>query len=230
MRIDNPFRHLSKFEWMLWLFSLTATIAVFFIFKERDYIVLISSVIGVTSLIFCAKGMVFGQAVSIVFSVFYAIVSFSREYYGEMITYLGMNTPMAIFAVVSWIRNPYKNTAQVKVRQMNKGQISVMLFLGAIVTAIFYFILKALGTNELIVSTISIATSFIPAYMMMMRSPSYAIGYILNDIVLIVLWIIAAISDMSCVPMVVCFVLFLINDIYAYISWQRMKNMQKEII
>ena len=44
----------------------------------------------------------------IVFSLLYGVVSFTFAYYGEMITYLGMTAPMALFALISWMRNPYK--------------------------------------------------------------------------------------------------------------------------
>ena len=47
-----------------------------------------------------------------------------------------------------------------------------------------------------------------------------------NDIVLIVLWVLASLADIRYISVVVCFVAFLFNDIYGYISWQRMKKRQ----
>ena len=47
-----------------------------------------ASLIGVTSLIFCAKGNPFGQFLMILFSLLYGLISFSFAYYGEMLTYL----------------------------------------------------------------------------------------------------------------------------------------------
>lgn len=70
---------------------------------------LIASLIGVPSLIFCAKGNPVGQILMIVFSILYGIISYGFAYYGEMITYLGMTLPMAVFSLVSWLRNPYED-------------------------------------------------------------------------------------------------------------------------
>ncbi len=42
----------------------------------------------------------------IIFSLLYGIISYTFSYYGEMITYLGMTMPMAVFALISWLRNP----------------------------------------------------------------------------------------------------------------------------
>lgn len=60
------------------------------------------------------------------------------------------------------------------------------------------------------------------------RSPYYALVYAANDIVLIVLWVLASFSDASYISVVVCFVAFLVNDIYGYISWQKMKRRQNK--
>ena len=152
---------LTKFEKGLWIGSLIAVLLTFFIFKSTDYLTLIASLIGVTSLIFLAKGHAVGQILIIIFSLFYGYISLKFRYYGEMITYLGMTTPMAIVALISWLRHPFEDTKEVEVNRMTKKQTAVMWFLTLVVTAIFYFILRKLGNANLIVSTISITTSFL---------------------------------------------------------------------
>lgn len=228
MKLKNPFKELSKFEFGLWFFSVIIVTGSFVLSPSNDYLTLIASLIGVTSLIFVAKGFVIGQALIVIFSVFYGLISFYFKYYGEMITYLGMTAPIAIFSVVSWLRHPYKETAEVEVSRMTKKQTAVMLVLAVTVTGAFYFILKALGTANLLFSTVSVATSFVAAYMGFMRSPYYAIGYAANDLVLIVLWVYAAMEDISYLPMIACFVMFFVNDIYGFLSWQRMQKRQEK--
>jgi nicotinamide mononucleotide transporter PnuC len=145
-----------------------------------------------------------------------------------MITYLGMTSPMAILATVSWIRNPYKKTKEVKVKKMSTTESTVMLTFSVAVTVLFYFILKALGNESLTVSTFSVTTSFIASYLTFMRSPYYALAYAANDVVLIVLWIIASLTDTSYVTMAVCFFMFLLNDLYGFINWRRMMKRQND--
>jgi nicotinamide riboside transporter PnuC len=111
---------------------------------------------------------------------------------------------------------------------MTKKQILFMVILNIVVTVAFYFILKYLGTNNLLVSTISITTTFSAVYMTYMRSPYYALGYVANDIVLIVLWVLSSIKNPSYIPVVVCFSVFLLNDTYGFISWKRMEKLQRE--
>ena len=138
-----------------------------------------------------------------------------------------MSMPMAIVAVVSWVRHPYKDSNEVEVSKLNKKSVIVLCFLSLIVTIIFYFILKQLGTTQLVVSTISITTSFVAASLTFLRSPYDALGYAFNDIVLIVLWILASIEKFSYLPMVLCFVMFLANDLYGFYNWKKMQKNQK---
>ena len=183
--------------------------------------------IGVTSLVFIAKGVILGQILCIIFSIFYGVISLANGYYGEMITYVCMTLPMNIISLISWIKHPFKDTNEVEVASLNYKKILIIFILSLIITAIFYFILKALNTSSLIISTISITTSFIAVSLTFFRSPYYALAYATNDIVLIVLWIIATLKNASNFTMILCFIVFLINDIYGFINWKKMQNHQK---
>ncbi|MGN0601208.1 MAG: nicotinamide riboside transporter PnuC [Oscillospiraceae bacterium] len=226
MKIRNPFKGLTKFEWILWLSSIVVVISSFVMSKGQGLLNCIASLIGVTALIFVSKGDVFGQILTVVFSLFYGIISFRFRYYGEMITYLGMTAPIAVVSVISWIKHPYNNSTEVEVQHLKKRQICNIVILTVIITFVFYFILKFFNTENLIISTFSVATSFSASFLTFLRSPYYALAYSTNDIVLIVLWILATISDLSYMPMIFCFLMFLINDIYGYYNWVRIKKRQ----
>ena len=78
------------------------------------------------------------------------------------------------------------------------------------------------------ISTISVFTSFLAASLMLFRSKYYALAYASNDIVLIILFILASIENISYIPMVICFIIFLINDLYGFINWTKMSKKQNE--
>ena len=228
MEIKNAFKSLTKFEKGLWILSVLAVAVTFFAFGNTDYLTLCASLIGVTALIFLAKGHWLGQMLIIIFGAFYGFVSYHFRYYGEMITYLGMTVPMALVALIAWLRNPYKDSSEVAVSKLSVRKIPLMLFSTAVVTVAFYFILKALGNANLLVSTVSVTTSFLAAYMTALRTPYYAIGYAANDLVVIALWIFVLKTDKSSIPMIVCFTTFFINDMYGFINWKRMEKRQKK--
>lgn len=227
MRLENPFKDLTKFELGLWLVSVFVVIASFLFSHGGDYLTLAASLIGVTALIFVAKGYVIGQVLTVVFAIFYGIISFFFRYYGEMLTYMCMTAPIALMAVVSWIKNPFEGTKEVKVRKMHRKEVFVMLLLSLIVTAVFYFVLEMFNTANLVPSTISVTTSFLACYLTYMRNPYYALAYAANDIVLIILWVLATIENISYLPMVFCFIMFFANDMYGFINWRKMEKRQK---
>ena len=221
--------YFSKLEISLWISSVALIIVSFILFDRTNYLTLIASLIGVTSLIFNAKGNPIGQVLMVAFSLLYGVISYTFAYYGEMITYLGMTMPMAVFALISWLRNPYKgNRAEVKVNSIGKVEQAIMWLATTVVTVIFYFILKHFGTANILPSTISVTTSFIAVYLTFRRSPYFALAYAANDIVLIVLWVMASFTNIRYISVVVCFVAFLFNDVYGFVSWQRMKKRQAE--
>lgn len=220
-------KYFTKAELILWGSSAMLILLSFLIFDRVNYITLVASLIGVTSLIFNAKGNPIGQALMIVFSLLYGMISYRFSYYGEMATYLGMTAPMALFALISWLRNPYKgNKAEVAVNRMGAVEWLFMLVLSALVTVAFYFILDHFGTANMLPSTLSVTTSFIAVYLTFRRSPFFALAYAANDIVLIILWVLASAKDISYLSVVICFVLFLVNDIYGFVSWRKMERRQ----
>lgn len=216
-------------EIILFIISETVITASFFAFSEKNYLAFIASLIGVASLILNAKGNPAGQALMVVFGVCYGIISIKFRYWGEMITYMGMSVPMSVLSLVSWLKNPYKGKkSEVKVNEISPREYPLALLLTVAVTFVFYFILKAFNTANLIWSTVSVATSFIAVYFTFRRSPLFALGYAANDVVLVVLWVLAALENSSYFSLVACFSVFLINDIYGFISWCRLKKRQNE--
>lgn len=219
--------YFSKLEIIIWMSSVALILLSFIIFDRSNYLTLTASLIGITSLILNAKGNPIGQMLMVLFSILYGIISLTFNYYGEMLTYLGMTAPMAVFACISWLRNPYNGKhSEVKVNHIGKKEIALMFALTVVVTVIFYFILKAFNTANLLPSTVSVSTSFIAVYLTFRRSPYFALGYASNDIVLIILWSLASVENTSYISVLICFTVFLANDIYGFISWQKMKNKQ----
>lgn len=227
-KLRSLIRYFSKGEIILWCSSVILIVISFLIFDRANYLTLVASIVGATALIFVAKGNPIGQFLTILFSVLYGIISFTFAYYGEMITYFGMTAPMAIFASISWLRNPYNsNKSEVRVNNLKRKEFIFIFILVTAVTVIFYFILKTFHTANLMPSTLSVTTSFLAVYLTFRRSAYYALAYAANDVILIIMWILATMSDISYFSVIVCFAVFLINDIYGYINWSKMTKKQQ---
>jgi nicotinamide mononucleotide transporter PnuC len=227
--LKNPFRSLTRREWILWGISLVAVLVSNFTAGTVDPVTLAATLIGVTALIFVARGDVWGQILTVVFSILYSITSWRFGYYGEIITYLCMSAPIAAASVVTWLKHPYKKDRnEVKIHHLSPRGFILLFIATVIVTVAFYFILGTLGTTNLIVSTFSVSTSFLAASLLMFRSSYYAVAYAANDVVLIILWVLASFDDPSYIPMVVNFAAFLANDLYGFLSWKAREKKQAE--
>ena len=226
-KIKSLWRDLTRFERGLWITSVIVVSLAYLLAPNGNWMTLVTSVLGVTALIFVAKGYIVGQLLCVVFAILYGLISLHFRYYGEVITYLCMSAPIAVISLISWLRHPYRQTAEVEVQRVSKKKILLLALVTVAVTVVFYFILKALHTANLFWSTVSVATSFFAASLTAMRSPYYAIAYTGNDIVLIVLWITATIQDVAYLPMIFCFVMFMANDLYGFWHWCCMRDRQE---
>ncbi|MDE5897367.1 MAG: nicotinamide riboside transporter PnuC [Clostridia bacterium] len=228
-RIKSFLKSITPFEYCLWAVCALAIVLSFLLCGNKSYLNLTGALIGVTALIFIAKGNVIGNFLGVAFAVFYGVISYFPRYYGEMITYLGMSAPAAIVSIVAWLKHPFQGKkTEVKINRLAGKEYLFAMLLSVGVTVAFYFILRALNTANLIWSTASVLTSFYASYLNIRRSPFYAIAYCANDVVLIVLWAILSVQNPAYVCMVICFAAFLLNDIYGFVSWTRLQKKQRK--
>lgn len=225
--MQNPWKELSVKEWWLWSISMLIVTVSNLVGGSFDVLTLAATWVGITSLIFAAKGNVWAQFLMVAFSILYGIISFRFRYWGEMITYLGMTLPMAVWSAVTWLRNPSAGSkSEVAIRKLEKKHFLYLLVLSIVVTGAFYFILRWLETPNIVFSTLSVTTSFLAASLTMLRSSYYALGYAANDLVLIVLWGLAAAKDPVYIPVIINFMIFFMNDMYGFISWKKRERTQ----
>ncbi len=181
------------------------------------------------SLLFTAKGHVSGQFIQLVFCILYALVSLGFKYYGEAITYMGMTFPSDLFAAIVWLKNPSKKgKTEVRMAHLTPKKSAVAILASTAASFIFYFILKKLNTANLEISTVSVFTSMMASVLTIMRVPYYALAYAANDIVLIIMWIMASLENPVYVPMIFNFAVFLVNDLYGFFSWKKLRRLQEE--
>ena len=226
----NPvksFKNLTVFERKLLGISIVLIIISYLASGTQSGLSLIASLTGALCLIFLAKGDVFGELLAIIFSILYALVSYQYRYWGEMITYLGMSLPIAVVSLITWLKNQYAE-CEVKVRQAKKRDFVILSAAAVVVTFLFFYILRYFDTPNLFWSTVSIYTSFMAASLAVIRSKFYAVWYSLNDIVLIILWVLASMENIKFLPMIMCFIVFLANDIYGFVQWSKMQKRQEE--
>ncbi|MCQ2534024.1 MAG: nicotinamide riboside transporter PnuC [Clostridia bacterium] len=227
--MSMPFSNFTKNDWILLKSSLLIVLASNIVSPQFDVLITIAALIGVTSLVLGAKGNVWSPLLMVVFSVLYGIISYRFCYWGELVTYLGMTLPMSAWAAVEWFRNPSEKKGEVAISPMNRTKWLMVLLSTILVTIGFYFILKHFDTPNLIFSTLSITTSFFAASLTLLRSSYYPLFYSANDVILIILWILATLENPVYFPVIINFVVFFVNDFYGFISWRKREKLGSRV-
>ena len=228
--MKNIYKDWNLFEILLLSVSLVLISVCFIFTPDKNWFSLMSSLLGVTTVVFTAKGKVAAPFLSLIYSVFYIIISITQQYYGEAIIYGVLMAPLQFITIFNWLKNKNNETSVVKVNKVTVKEYLILTGITLLATVGFYFLLKWLNTAQLVVSTISLITSALATYLLLRRCSNYALFYIVNDIILIVLWGIAmASTGLSILPMIISFSVFLINDVYGFIKWKSREKQEKTI-
>lgn len=187
----------------------------------------VTGIFGLSCVLFAAKGKIIGIFFTWVMIVFYSILSYKNKYYGEVFINLCMMFPMTIIQLISWLKNLGKDYV-VKVNSITKKEIIIVCSAAALAFVVFYFILRALNTSQLIFSTISIVTSVLATYFQSRRSKYGFLAFLVNDAVLCVLWLFATLEDIKNVAMLTAVALYVVSDIYGFISWGILQKRQQK--
>lgn len=218
---------LRPYEIVFLMIDVAVVVTVFLLSKEKNILSFSCSLIGCFAIFTLVKGLFFAPILNVVFDTLYIILSFTQSYYGEALIYLCMTLPIDIYSCFAWKKGKSEDSAVINFNKIKKREW-IFFWLGTLVTIIvFYFVLKALHTSELIVSTISFVTSAMAGYFLIRRCCYYSLAYCSNDIVLIILWSMSFIhGGISYLPMVINFSCSLFMDFYGFINLKREIKLQ----
>ena len=217
----------TKFEKIFLLLGTLIAIVLTILFKGT-YIDLGYTLLYFWTALLLAKGKYSCYIIGIISTFFYAFVSYSNSYYGEVVIAMCCTLPLMIVGLINWLKNQ-DNTNTVIIKEITKKELIIVLLSQVIMFAGYYYLLKTFNTNNLLVSTFSVVASIIATYLTARRSEYGFIGFIINDIILITLWSIPVINgNINIIPVLLCPILLLINDIYGVYNWKKLKEKKRK--
>lgn len=135
--------------------------------------------------------------------------------------------PMSIGGIISWITHKSDKTDTIEVNEINIKEWVVLSVASIIAFLGLYNILKVFNTNELLVSTFSMIASLIAVYLLVRRCKYCFIFYLINDIVLIILWALPIIDgNLVLIPMVIDPIIIFTSDFYGAFNWNKIEKEQ----
>lgn len=220
------FKNWTTFEKIFLILGTIIAFVLTFIFKGT-WIDLGYTLLYFWTALLLAKGKYSCYIIGIISTFFYAFVSYSNSYYGEVIIAMCCTLPLMVIGLVNWLKHQ-DSTNTVIIKEITKKELIIVLISQVVLFYGYYSLLKFFNTNNLIVSTFSVIASVIATYLTARRSEHGFVGFIINDIILIVLWSIPVINgNTNIIPVLLCPTLLLINDIYGVYNWKRIKNKQR---
>lgn len=227
--IKSLFKGWNAFEIVLLFTGLILPVAMGIAF-DSGFLEILTTILSITMSLLVAKGKISGYILFLLSMALYAVVCWKNAVYGEVILILVFQYPVVFWGIRSWLRNKRTDAKKgqvVVIKKVSTREV-VITFASQLVMGIgYFFILKALGTEQLLVSTILFAWSIASTYLLARRSDLSLLAYTINDIIAIVLWaLILADGASGAAVVLVLQGMYLINDSYGVFIWHRLRASQ----
>ena len=217
----------TKFERTFLCISIFSISLVSILFQS-DILTIACSIVGIIAILLIAKGKNSGQIWGILYTILYSIVSFRSKYYGEVFIYILFMLPMFIAGIIAWIKHKNTETDSVEINGITKKEWFYIFLTVPIIFVGIYFLLKLFHTEELILSAVSAISSLLGIYLQIRRARSSFVFYMLNDILLILLWGLPVLrGNYILLPMFLNVFFLFIDDIYGLYNWNKLMQLQR---
>ena len=229
--IENYFSDWSKFEITLLMLAFSVPLTLGIIFQSSLIQIGASSVTMIASLLF-AKARIEGFLISLIGMVLFGIVAFDNRLFGEVGVLLFFGLPAQIAGFISWTKALNKkessSPSKIQIRKTGRKEIFILVAACGVFSVGLYFLLGAINTNLLLLSTISVVFTVFGTVLMVRRSHLGTLGFALNDISNILLWLmIVMMGDITAIVMIVQPVLLLVNNTYGVFEWRKLLRVQE---
>ena len=200
------------------------------IFLDVSWYLIINALLAIFCVFTQAKGKVITQFLGLIWSAFYIYIAYKFHYYGEVILTIVAVIPMYIYGIIHWLKNKKGDSDEVVIRQQFSKKEWLALIIGlAVGFVVIYFLLKALNTAQLLISTASFILLLLAMYMLIRRHKWNLVPFLLQDIINPLFWIPVIVAGQTGYVIMLIHLLFqIIYDIYGTIEWNKKAKAQKE--
>lgn len=204
------------------------TILVLSIVFNTVWYVAINTLLGVFCVFTQAKGKIITQFIGIINSGIYVFICYTQKLYGESLLYLIVMLPLYIYGAINWLIHRDKKDNVVLVTSnlsWKEWLVSSICFVGIAVGV--YFVLKALNTAQLWISTFAFVSMLPAVYLLVRRCKWNQIGFLINDLIASFLWLSLILKgDHSFISMYTYYMFQIICDIYGLAVWFKLEKKQ----
>lgn len=229
--MEKLLNFLKRIKWYGYLFLAVcyATVIAIGVIFQSSWLVVLNTLLGILYVFFIAKGFVIANIFGIVQVCLYSVISFTNQFYGE-VALCGVNFIICVITLISWFKNRDNDKSNVKVaKNFGWKQWVLLAGLSCVFFVVFFFVLRAFNTANLIISTLSVTGNFAAGYLTINRSELSFIFYIISNIMCIVLWLTIVLQGgLQYLPTLINYVIFIFINIIGVINWVKLKKQQNK--
>lgn len=222
------FRSIKWYEYLFLCVCLAVYVTLGVVF-ESGIITILSSIFGFLSVFFITKGNVLGQMLGLIYLSLYAYVAYSASYFGEFIICLAISAPIYIVTIFAWVKNLSNGAGEVRVKANLKRKEWLVVSLVVLLLSVgVYFLLQYFHTSQVLLNTVSVATSMLAGYVVMRRCAYGFIFYISNNIICLIMWalLVAQTGDLANIITIFNFAMYFVLNSKGVWNFIKLKNKQ----
>lgn len=221
-KLRKIFGRWKTIEIVFYLVSCATLITMAIIFRS-DILPLISSLLGVTGVVLNIRAHKLCFLFLLLMAIVYGIVAFTQKYYGEAALNILYLVPTYAISLIKWARKR-EDFVTVEIFTASNKILLIMMLTGAVGIVGYGFVLSLTDASLPYLNAIGTFVCAGAAFLAARKMKEQWVFWILNNVVLIILWCMNLNMGTGNLPILIQNVLFMVMNIYGYRSW---KNMQK---
>ena len=224
-KIKNYLDEWSLFE-KLWLLAFTAVNTYLFFAWHDSWIGLTASLTGMLCVVLTAKARISSFYFGLVNILTYSYVAYKSAYYGDVMLNMLYFLPMTFVGIYFWKKNVKKDkkSKTVVVKSLSWKNKAYWLVLSLIVVFVYGMFLRWLNGTLPFVDSVTTIFSIVATIMLTKRLTDQWFYWILVDVWSVFMWVFIFLRDGNEISMLVMWSAFLVNAVYGYYNWRKMKK------
>jgi len=189
-----------------------------------NYLGILTSIIGVVSVVLAAKGHLLNFGFGTIKFMLYSYICYQSKFYGEVMLNLGFYFPMQIAGFYFWKKHVTSKTENIiKTHGLTNLQRIVILTSVILLTALYAYFLEYIGGKSPVLDSATTVVAIVTMILAILRYKEQWYLWILVNIATVVLWITSLESPTEySFIMIGMRSLYFINSVYGAYNWNRL--------
>lgn len=213
--------------WLIYFILSILIVYISSILQKSNILLVISSIFGVIYSLLIAKEKRIAFIFGIINVSTYGYLLFAQKLYGGLIYNILYSLPMLIWGYIKWKKVQNKENSGVKIIS-NKNRIVLTIVFTLLIMS-YSLVLKSIGGYNYILDSITSVLGYLGIYLMSNKYIEQWIVWIICNLANTILWYMLSAGNTNNIPMLMMWIIYLINSIYGYITWRKKYNKRGKI-